>query len=136
MKLPAILPLLFLLLSCARPSSFETFIPAPNVSENVYLFDVDFTDSTSLYDVSFYTKIDSPMIHPRQKESFLMDIFWVTPSDRKMQEKVYYPSWEPQVLYRSGLEPSEPGIWRLAVQVPEPPVGFRGLGIIVSRKTE
>lgn len=123
-----------LVLSCTRPDTYEKFVPAPGTEDNIYLFDIDLSDSTSLYDVSFYTKVDTPVVKPKRLESFKMHIFWVSPSDIRLEETVYYPSWETIVPYRTGIKVSEAGEWRLAIQITDPPKSLRGLGVIVKRK--
>ncbi len=54
----AVLLFLFccLALSCTPPGAYEKFVPAPGTEENIYIFDVDLSDTSCLYDVSFYTK--------------------------------------------------------------------------------
>lgn len=131
----AVLLFLFccLALSCTPPGAYEKFVPAPGTEENIYIFDVDLSDTTCLYDVSFYTKVDTPLVKPREMKSFKMDIFWVSPSDVRFEEIVYYPSWETTVLYRSSVEVAEAGEWRLAIQLTDPPKGLRGLGVVFKR---
>lgn len=119
--------------ACTPPGAYEKFVPASEAEENIYIFDVDLSDTTCLYDVSFYTKVDTPLAKPKEMKSFKMDIFWVSPSDRRYEEIVYYPSWETRVPYRRGVEVSEGGEWRLAIQISDPPAGLRGLGVIFKR---
>ena len=128
-----LLPLLLLVLalsSCSRPHSREYFIRSDKSGE--YSFELEMADSLSSYDISFYTVIDRLLLGPDTLRCFPMQIVWRSPSGRYFSETVYYPADSLRVRYRSGMVPSEPGIWSLGVTISPEPQGLRGLGVIIS----
>ena len=120
-----------MLASCAEPASRERFILSDGTGE--YAFNVEFTDSTALYDLSFYTAIDKPLTQPDTLGSFPMKLLWRSPSGLFFSETVYYPADSAKVRYRSGLKPSEPGSWSLEVTIDPEPSGLRGIGRVVAK---
>ena len=128
-----ILSVLLLAFACSRPSSTETFIPAPGP----YEFALDLSDSTAVWDLSFYTRVDAADA-PSELE---LSATWTSPSAATFSETVYLPlsagtsffSQEACVPYRSAVAPAERGLWTLTVTVPLPPPGLRGVGLVVAR---
>ena len=135
-----ILHLLFAVLlaaACREPSAREEFV----AGGGPFLFQVDMTDTTRTYDFTFYTRLDG---RPHLLEKIVdmpLDIQWISPSEEVFQETVWLPLTDPDAtyysrqirhLYRSGVVPSEPGIWTLNVSVPDTLQipGLRGLGLI------
>ena len=123
--------LLFLLLlavACREPRSVEQFI----AGDGPFVFRVDFSDSTAVYDMDLYTRVDAHVFPPEQ--ALLMR--WQSPSDSVYRETVYLPlSREVYVPYRQGVAPYEWGEWTLTVSSPSPwPVGLRGLGLVVRKQ--
>ena len=121
-----------LALACSRPSSTETFLRGTGP----YEFAVDLSDSTAVWDISLYTRVDAADA-PSEME---LSATWTSPSAASFSETVYLPlsagtsffSQEACVPYRSAVAPAERGLWTLTVTVPEPPSGLRGLGLIVA----
>ena len=130
----ALVSLLILLLaaSCSKPRSREQFIRSDGSGE--YSFDVEFDDSLSTWDLSFYSRLDRPVFVKDTLISFPMQVVWRSPSGRYFSETVYYPAYTKQVLYRSGVQPSETGTWNISVTLPGEPARLRGLGLQVSRQ--
>ena len=124
--------LLLLLASCAAPSAREYFIRSDKSGE--YSFELEMEDTLSGYDLSFYTKIDRPLLEPDTLVCFPMQILWRSPSGRYFSETVWYPADSARVRYRSGLVPSESGTWTLGVTLDPEPSGLRGLGVQISRR--
>ena len=133
--LPFIL-LLLLAAACRQPASTETFVPAPGP----YEFALDLSDSTAVWDVSFYTRVDAA----RDTLSELaLSATWTSPSAESFTETVYLPlsegtsffSQEACVPYRTAVAPLERGCWTLTVTVPSPPPGLRGVGLVVARSS-
>ena len=120
-----------LLCSCAQPSSYEHFIRSDKSGE--YSFTLDMSDTLAAYDLSFFSVIDSPLLHRDTLVSFPLNVVWRSPSGRYFSETVYYPADSVRVRYRSGVVPSEGGEWSLQVSITPEPVGFRGLGVICSK---
>ena len=125
---------LLLLASCSRPQSREYFQRSDGSGE--YSFDIEMSDSLTAYDISFYTAIDRPLFSRDTLTSFPLQIVWRSPSGRYFSETVYYPVGLARVPYRTGLVPSEPGIWNIAVTLPSEPRLLRGLGIVCRRASE
>ena len=128
------LSVLLLTLACSRPSSTETFLRGPGP----YEFALDLSDSTAVWDVSFYTRVDAA----RDTLSELaLSATWTSPSAESFTETVYLPlsegtsffSREACVPYRTAIAPAERGLWTLTVTVPVPPEGLRGMGLVVRR---
>ena len=138
-RIPVILAAVLLLVSCREPSAREDFV----AGSGPYIFQVDMTDTTRTYDFTFYTRLDA---RPHLLESVVdmpLDIRWVSPSSEEFEETVWLPLTDPYAtfysrqirhLYRSGVVPSEPGVWALSVSVPDTLhiPGLRGLGLIQS----
>ena len=122
---------IFLLAACSEPVSRERFIRSDGTGE--YEFNVEFNDSTALYDLFFFTAIDKPLVQSDTLASFPMKLLWRSPSGLFFSETVYYPADSLRVLYRSGLQPSETGVWTLQISVSPEPEGLRGMGLIVER---
>ena len=132
MKRLLLLLLLFpLVFSCRAPRSVEQFVPAPGP----YSFTVDMTDSTALYNLDLYTRVDAADA-PSEVQLLMR---WKSPSDSLYSEEVYLPlgkgrfSKEVYAPYRSGVQPAEWGAWQLLVLIPSVPEGFRGLGLVVKK---
>ena len=131
-----LLPLLLLLLlalSCRQPASTELFVKAPGP----YVFAVDMTDSTVAYDFDLFSRIDASS-SPAQLR---LNVSWEGPAVPAFTESVYLPvqrgsaffSQESYAPYRAGVVPVRWGPWTLTVAVPNPPEGFRGMGLVVRR---
>jgi len=113
---------------CSRPDITEQFIKAKDALDGRYSFDL-VLDSLEVYDISFFTRIDSP-IRTYDAAPMRLDVVWISPSRESAGETVYMDSAMQCEKYRSGISPGETGKWRIEVNVPEQPDGFRGLGII------
>lgn len=139
MKKTVLILSILLLAACREPSAREDFIRG----EGPYVFRVDMTDTTRLYDFSFFTRLDA---RPHLLETVVdmpLDIQWISPSGEVFGETVYLPLTDPAATfysrqihhpYRKGVLPSEPGVWALAVFKPDTlsVPGLRGLGLVQS----
>lgn len=115
--------------ACGKPSSYEQFVRRAAAPDGVYRFELDFSDSTALYDLSFY----SPAV---EKDTMLaLDVVWSYPDADSLKERVYLPIRGKDAIepYRSGASPSPAGSWELSVQVENQPEDFLGIGIICKR---
>ena len=121
--------LLLLAASCSKPASYEQFIRRDAAPEGVYGFELDFSDSTALYDLSFY----APAV--KRDTMLALDVLWSCPGADSLQERVYLPMKGREVieLYRSDAAPAPAGIWKLSVKVDGAPEDFLGIGIICKR---
>ena len=131
-KLTIIALTTLLLAACAEPSSREQFIRSDGSGE--YSFPVEMNDSSAVYDLSFYTVIDKPLLRSDTLGFIPMKLLWRSPSGMYMSEKVFYPADSLLVCYRRNLEPVDTGTWILEVSVENEPEGMRGLGLIVAKK--
>ena len=124
-----ILSALLLLSACREPASVENFIPG----EGPYVFTMDMADTTVVYNLDLYTRIDAASEREIPSEMPLL-IQWTSPSDSLFREKVFLPL-APQVYrpYRAGVVPREPGRWKLTVTAPSAPEGLRGMGLVLSK---
>lgn len=128
-----VIAILLILSACTQPLVWEDFVRSENRTVEGYEFSVDFSDSTSFYDISFYTSpsgvIESPAALPLQ-------VRWTSPSGKEFVEDVCMVlSSENGVrqMYRKAAAPSEPGIWTLLLAPGEDAVPITGLGIITER---
>jgi hypothetical protein len=120
--------------------SVERFVKG----EGPYTFFVDMTDSTASYDFDLYTRVDAPMDSLRKMTSLPLTVTWTSPTFHVFKEDVYMPmegqgsffSRQIRAPYRAGVRPTEWGQWVIAVRVNNPPVGLRGMGLVVERKKD
>lgn len=134
-KVAVILAAIGLAVSCKEPLSTEKFIRG----EGPYSFTVDMSDSTAVYSLDFYTRVDARDCPP----SLPVMISWTSPSDSVYSEGGELPlfgrrsvfSTDVYAPFMADVSPFESGVWTLGVvplaQLPE---GFRGLGLVVSKK--
>ena len=121
----AVAALLFCAASCRRPVSDETFIRADGSGR--YEFVMDMADSLCIYDLSFYTRVESDV------DVVPMIVTWYSPEGKVFTEKIQFPvAQSPVAPYRQDCDPSPRGSWRLMVKADAP--GMRGLGLVLRRK--
>ena len=137
------LPFLLLslsVLSCREPTSVETYIRSET---GPFAFSVDMADTTAVYDLTFYTRLDGPHRYLESDFETPLTIYWRSPSDSLYEETVYLPlegedetfySRQLIVPYREGVSPKESGIWGLTVTLPSEVPGLRGLGLKVRKR--
>lgn len=127
-----------LLLAGCRPASYEQFIRADQAPGGEYVFALDISDSTAVYDLSFYTRVDPGLMSAAMPSGEIaLQVCWYGPADSTLVETVYLPrggAGGSVQLYRSGIKPSPAGEWRLTVTPTAPPAGLRGIGIICKRR--
>ena len=136
---PLILSVAILVSSCREPFSVERFIPAPGP----YEFAVDMSDSSAVYDFSFYTRLDGYSAALQEARELPLRVTWTSPSDSVFTENVYLPLegrsslFSRQVLqpYRRGVRPYQHGVWTLTVAIPysDSREWLRGLGLVVAQ---
>ena len=133
--------LIFLsVLSCREPMSVETYIHSET---GPYAFSVDMSDTTAVYDLTIYTRLDGPHRYLESDFETPLTIYWRSPSDSLYSETVYLPlegedenfySRQLMVPYREDVSPVEAGVWALTVTLPSPVPGLRGLGLITTKR--
>ncbi len=139
------LQVIFILLAaagCSRPVSTEVYLRAGDCAEaGRYDFVLDMADTLVSYDITFYTRIDSGdgSIHL----SLPLAVSATSPSGKLYAEKVWADISAPDAAghfsgdyilpYRSGVRPSEAGIWNISVSVPADAESISGLGCILKR---
>ena len=123
--------------ACSAPASYETFVPQA---------DSMLDDSSSVYSISFYTRIDSPESSFMDLHDLPFEIELVSPAGASYSETVYMDiaGWSDSGYftkgydfpYRLGFVPSEYGRWEMSVKVDgeESVKGFRGLGLRVDKE--
>lgn len=129
--LPAIFFVALTVLSCRRPSGEEHFVRG----DGPYTFEIDFGDSLAVYDIDFYTVVDSP---DGPAETPLL-VRW-SKDTVVFTERVFLPlegegrySREIRAPYRHGVTMADPGTWHIDVSVEDSVPGLRGMGIAVRR---
>lgn len=128
-----------LLLSACKPASYEQFVRADQAPDGEYVFALDLSDSTASYDISLYTRVDTPVLEAEKPSGQLrLEVEWTAPANSEggLSETVYLPYGNragSSNLYRSGVRPSPAGEWRVAVRPKNAPEGLRGIGIICKR---
>ena len=118
--------------------SKEVFTLAEKLgSDGTYHFEMDMSDTLSVYDVWLYTRIDASNPTMATCPGFGLDVTWKAPSGQMYGEEVYfdtplgseYYSHQYKALYRSGLIPVEAGVWTLSLKVRDEVEGLRGMGV-------
>ncbi len=132
--LAVVLPLFF---SCARPSSTEEFIKVTEARNGIFSFKLDMSDSLSVYDLSFYSRVDRNPLGTKGNDARIRLVAtWISPSGKTFTETVYMPAGNAEGIirkYRTGMQPKEFGEWTLNVKAFSQEKGFRGLGLICER---
>lgn len=127
-------------MSCARPSMVEEYrLVDERDSTGRFSYDLDLSDSASVYDLLFYTRFDCPSKTFSALEDLQVNVEIVSPSGTVYGETVYIPvsgfksdkrgTYDSKVEYRRGLVPVECGIWEMKLAVPQTK-GLRGIGVI------
>lgn len=148
LKLVIIMVFMTMMAGCSRPDSYEQFIRIDGKgADGLYHFSLDLSDSSAVYDVSFFTRIDCSRARLSSVEDFPMTVFWTSPSGTKYSEKVYFPagsfagssgyySHQYRIPYRTGIVPEQSGGWEMAVRIESDRYipGFRGLGVVCKKR--
>jgi|BioPla2DNA2_1021312.scaffolds.fasta_scaffold47598_2 hypothetical protein len=132
--------------SCARPLSRESFIRREKAGiSNLYSFELDLSDSTTAYRISFYTRRDrkKPFL-PFSDEDIRLRVRWISPSDSSYSEEAVLPAGSAVdstyffrdylATFKQNFRPFEPGVWRVRVHVVRGGEDLLGLGIICGRE--
>ena len=94
----------------------------------VYSFELDMSDSLSLYDIYFYASAESHDSPP----SFPFTIHLTSPSGTTYAESLFYDSSAAFLVpYRKGLTPVEYGVWTLELRTFVD--GLTGLGVVCDK---
>ena len=129
-SLPLVLGLALLLLgaaACSRPSSVEQYVYDDGTGQ--FDFTVDLSDSLCVYDLSFYTRLESRLAPP----GFPVRIYWTSPSGESFAESLFYDASNGLIVpYRADLQPLEFGVWQLSVRARAE--GLVGMGLICTKK--
>ena len=113
--------------ACSRPSSEEQYVF--DDGSGLFLFEVDMSDSLSVYDLSFYTRLESRYAPP----GFPIRVYMTSPSGVTYSESLFYDASVAHVVpYRVDLQPVEYGLWHLSVRARAE--GLKGMGLICTRK--
>lgn len=135
-------------MSCSRPVTAEQFVR--NNERDAwgrYAFDIDMTDSLSVYDISLISSFSCIDRNFSSFRSMPLRLMWEAPDGRLFEDNVilsrdmlrdssYYDKVIADKLGES-LAPVENGKWRLYVKVDEDSLkryGMTGVGIRVDRK--
>ncbi len=137
-----------ILSACSAPSSTESFVRSGDRTNGKYVFSADMSDSSAVYAMAFYTRIDCSKAEFAGLKDIRADIVFVSPSGDRYGETVFFPksafrtsdslTWNFSEEYREGIRPIECGLWRVEVNIPEDDDirGFRGLGLILENRKE
>lgn len=132
--------------SCSRPSSYEPFIVRENAEYgDTYNFNLDLSDSTASYSLSFYTRLERSAFGVFPSDSISLDLRWISPSDSVILSDTTFISVAAAVDssyyskdyvadYKVILDLPENGGWRLKAKVLNDSEAVRGIGIIFKRK--
>jgi hypothetical protein len=113
--------------ACSRPASEEQYVF--DDGSGMFLFEVDMSDSLCVYDLSFYTRLESRFAPP----GFPIRVYMTSPSGVTYSESLFYDASVALVVpYRTDLQPVEYGLWHLSVRARAE--GLKGMGLICTRK--
>lgn len=129
--------------SCSSPEAVEQFVSVSDVDAAGRLgFELNMSDTSATYDLSFFTRVDSPDRKFGQLTEFPLRVYFVSPAGKVFSETVYLPlelfegtdSFVHDICvdYRSDIVPYEYGIWNLYV-IPPAVDGLRGIGVILNK---
>lgn len=129
--------------ACRQPASMESFIKAGKVDAfGRYCYDLDLSDSSSTYDISLFTRVDGKMAG----SDIVLNIKLVAPDGKVFGEQIMLPaeaaehnsaqSADYALDYRTDIIPTQYGVWKAYISVPDAPEGFRGLGLKLYRNGE
>ena len=131
--------------ACSRPSSYEPFMQREKAEYgDTYSFDLDMSDSTVVYGLDFYTRLERPSFGVFPSDSIILDLRWISPSDSIIIDTAYVPVSSPVGSayysedfvsnYSEDLRVYERGKWRLKARIVNDSEEIRGLGVIFKRK--
>ncbi|MBR1575583.1 MAG: hypothetical protein IJ654_03940 [Bacteroidales bacterium] len=113
--------------ACSRPATDEQYVFDDGSGQ--FDFDLDLSDSLCVYDLFFYTRLESRLAPP----GFPVRVYLTSPSGERYSESLFYDASASLVVpYRTDLEPVEYGLWQLSVRARAE--GLKGLGLICTRK--
>ena len=130
--------LLFLAAACSNPKSVEPFVPADGDAAE-YSFTLDLSDTTLVWDLGFYGRIDGTREQLEGLDALPLDVRFTAPDGTQYGEQVRVPLHRDNPLslsfdetYRRGMKPVLPGTWELTLTAPDAPEGLTGVGIILN----
>ncbi len=141
-KLLGIITGLVLLMSCSQPATLEKYISSDaRTEEGAYRYELDLTDTVSLYSIAFYTLLDEHLAN-----DLAMEVSLYSPSGKAYKEKVTIPAGrfetkgyyakECFVDYRTDFQPVEYGHWWLELDIMDHPEKLRGMGLRLSKQKQ
>lgn len=129
---------LFLAVACSNPKSVEQFVPAEGDAA-AYRFTLDLSDTTLVWDLGFYGRIDGTREQLEGLDVLPLDVRFTAPDGSQYGEHVQVPLHRDNPLslsfdetYRRGMKPVQPGEWELTLSAPNAPEGLTGVGIILN----
>ena len=139
-----LLPILsaaLLLSACSEPLSTETFIPGGGP----YVFTLDLSDSTAVYDLDLFTRLDGTPEELLPLDGTSLRAEWKTPVDSVYVEKLYLPldrgkksyfSVQVYESFKADWTPSMYGMWTLSLRPEDRSevLPLRGMGLVVKKK--
>lgn len=139
-----LLPILsaaLLLSACSEPLSTETFIPGGGP----YVFTLDLSDSTAVYDLDLFTRLDGTPEELLPIDGTSLRAEWKTPADSVYVEKLYLPldrgkksyfSVQVYESFKADWTPSMYGMWTLSLRLEDRSevLPLRGMGLVVKKK--
>ena len=125
--IPVLGALLLLAVACQRPLTTETYVFDNGSGQ--FDFEVDMSDTLCVYDLSFYTRLESRLSPP----GFPIRVYLTSPSGVVYGESLFYDASTGLVVpYREDLRPVEYGSWLLSVRARAE--GLQGMGLICTKK--
>ena len=125
--IPILCALLFVVAACQRPLSTETYVFDNGSGQ--FDFELDMSDTLCVYDLSFYTRLESRQAPP----GFPIRVYMTSPSGVVYGESLFYDASAGLVVpYREDLRPVEHGSWLLSVRARAE--GLQGMGLICTKK--
>lgn len=149
LQLAAIFALLssaLILSGCSSPDTVVSYVHVSKADSLGRLeFALVFPDTTSDYDISFYSRLDCSAREFSALTEFPVGIELLSPSGKEYSETVYVPldSFGGQggsvhdfsVPYRKGAVPVEGGEWKMYLTLPDIS-GLHGMGVILKHNNE
>lgn len=132
--------------SCNTGKESYFFDRTDGTDDSTYVFSFGMKGFPSVYDVSFYTRLEGKNMDFYNSQAVSMDILLVSPSGKDYREhfdfvpgdarNAYSGIRDISIPYREGVSVDEPGEWKMTVTVARQDAYMAGLGLYLKEREE
>lgn len=130
--------------SCNTGKESYFFDRTDGTDDSTYVFSFGMKGSPSVYDVSFYMRLEGKNMDFYNSPAVSMDILLVSPSGKDYREhfdfvpgdvrNAYSGIRDISIPYREGVSVDEPGEWKMTVIVDRQEAYMAGLGLYLKER--